>query len=67
MDCNCEAKSGIGIVKPMVMDSAHWISVVLASINIKRCRTSQSRKRVKKFDECTMLASYIAILVVILL
>ena len=41
MDCNREDESGIDIVKPMVTDSAHWISVVHASINIKGCRTSQ--------------------------
>ena len=37
MDCNQEVESGIN---PMVIDSTHWIIVVLASINIKGCRTS---------------------------
>lgn len=39
MEFSCEAKSGIEIVKLMVFDSTHRISVVHASINIKRCRT----------------------------
>ena len=38
MDCSCEVESGIDIVKLMVSDSAHRISVVHASINTKRCR-----------------------------
>lgn len=40
INCNCEAESCIDIFKPMVTDSSHWIIVVLASINIKGCRTS---------------------------
>ena len=61
MDCNHYAESGIDIVKPMVTDLAHWINVVLVSINIKECRTS------RVCDECTILSSCIAIVVVILI
>ena len=39
MDCSCEAKITIAIVKHMVSDLAHRISVVHESINIKRFRT----------------------------
>ena len=49
-----------------IIDSAHWINVVLTSINIEGCRTSRACKKVE-FDECTMLARYIAIVVVILI
>ena len=38
MDCSCEVESVIDIVKLMVSDSTHRISVVHASINTKRCR-----------------------------
>ena len=66
MDCNCEVESGIDIVKPMVTDSNHWINAVLTSINIKGCRPCQVRKK-GEFDECTMLTSYIAFVIVILI
>ena len=62
MDCNCQVESGTDIVKPMVTDSSHWISGVRAPINI-RCITSC----VPIINECTMLASYITIAVVILI
>ena len=39
MDCSYEAESSIDIVKIMVSNSAHRISVVHAFINTKRCRT----------------------------
>ena len=41
MDCSCEAKSSIDVVKIMVSDYAHRISVVHVSINTKRCRIGQ--------------------------
>jgi hypothetical protein len=41
MDFSCKDKSGINIFKLMVLDSAHKISVVYASINTKRCRTGR--------------------------
>ena len=66
MDCNCEDESDIDIVNPMVIDSSHWINVVLTSINIRGCRTSRVCKK-GDCDECTMIASYIVIFVVILI
>ena len=41
IDCSCKDEIGIDIVKIMVSDSDHRISVVLASINTKICRTSR--------------------------
>ena len=41
MDLNCEDESGIDIVKLMVSDSSHRISIVHASINTRRCRIGQ--------------------------
>ena len=39
-DCGCEDEGGSDTVKPIVSDSTHRINVILAFINIKRCRTS---------------------------
>jgi hypothetical protein len=57
MDCSCEAKNGIDIIKLMVSDSTHRVRVVHASINTKRCRIGQydDMKGIvdrKSFDVC---------------
>ena len=71
MGCGCEPESGIDIVKIIVSYFTHRINVVHASINTKRCRTSQEwiengKKGTidkKEFNEC-MLAVYIKIAIV---
>ena len=58
MDCIYEAEIGIDIVKLMVSDSTHRISVVHASINRKRCITGQyDMKNQRRYQGKILLAN----------
>jgi hypothetical protein len=71
MDFSCEDGSGIDIVKLVVFDFAHRISVVHASINTKRCKTCRYKiydmknelSTRKEFDEY-LLAVYMEIAII---